>query len=480
MQTAPWQLPWQFSQPPGVPLDEGEGDDLEEEAEVTTTGRGRPTHMRAGVPTSAPREKKREVTARLLIDAMGHWSSIVKQMRGVQRPDGMLLVVGTCAEGIPQPLNQGADFLRTITDSKDDMQLFWEAFPAEGGGARTTYCFTYVDNDRRRPSLTELLDKYFELLPQYTGVPLSTLKVKRALFGGFPCYASTPLQTQFDRVLQVGDASAGHSPLSFGGFGSLLRQLPRLVEGISAALVQDKLTRPALAALQPYQPSLSCAWLFQRSMSLPMGCCGSRGAARDRSLAGVPPSHINKLMSANFRIMRALGDWGAEALPEGHHSVGTAGRSHGGRLLYRAPFDCAGPLLGEASSDTWVDEAFCLAGLYTVLYYVTLPLRRFQKAYYLQRWLDAFQYGSGRERRAGASEAAFVTATGRIRKRIGRTGKCTAFRWRKTAQAGADSSRGTWGGRRERWRGRVCGGWRPPCVQEWSAVQCRAKRGYAS
>lgn len=40
---------------------------------------------------------------------------------------------------------------------------------------------------------------------------------------------------------------------------------------------------------------------------------------------------------------------------------------------------------------------FAMLGLYTVLYYVTKPLRRFQKAYRLQRWLDAFQYGSGHD-----------------------------------------------------------------------------------
>ncbi len=29
-------------------------------------------------------------------------------------------------------LCRSGDFLRTISDAKDDMQLFWEAFPAEG------------------------------------------------------------------------------------------------------------------------------------------------------------------------------------------------------------------------------------------------------------------------------------------------------------------------------------------------------------
>jgi hypothetical protein len=48
-----------------------------------------------------------------------------------------------------------------------------------------------------------LLDRYFELLPGYQGVPLASLKFQRVLFGGFPCYSSSPLQPQFDRILQV-------------------------------------------------------------------------------------------------------------------------------------------------------------------------------------------------------------------------------------------------------------------------------------
>lgn len=52
-------------------------------------------------------------------------------------------------------------------------------------------------------NVQDLLDRYFELLPGYQGVPLSALKFQRVLFGGFPCYSSGPLQPQFDRILQV-------------------------------------------------------------------------------------------------------------------------------------------------------------------------------------------------------------------------------------------------------------------------------------
>ncbi len=128
--------------------------------------------------------------------------------------------------------------MRTVTDAEDDLQLFWQAFPAEGGAARTTYMFSYADCAKQRPSLQVtscliyavhhtllaarllrgrakkhiqirsldvqgLLDRYFELLPGYQSCSLTDLKIKRVLFGGFPCYSSSPLQPQFDRIIQA-------------------------------------------------------------------------------------------------------------------------------------------------------------------------------------------------------------------------------------------------------------------------------------
>lgn len=45
--------------------------------------------------------------------------------------------------------------------------MFWEAFPAEGGAARTTYMFAYSDAEPSRPSFEALLDRYFEDLAKY-------------------------------------------------------------------------------------------------------------------------------------------------------------------------------------------------------------------------------------------------------------------------------------------------------------------------
>jgi hypothetical protein len=49
---------------------------------------------------------------------------------------------------------------------------------------------------------------------------------------------------------QVGDASASQSPLSFGGFGGMLRHLNRLTSGLDAALAHDKLSKADLKLLQ--------------------------------------------------------------------------------------------------------------------------------------------------------------------------------------------------------------------------------------
>ncbi|GLC52765.1 hypothetical protein PLESTB_000665700 [Pleodorina starrii] len=234
-------------------------------------GLGSPTSPVAASSSASPASAPRSLTCRLLLDCMGHYSDIVKQIRGRVKPDGMCMVVGSCAEGFPADRNVSADLLYSLSHSRGDMQLFWEAFPAEGGAGRTTYMFAYSDAHPERPTFEQLLDTYFEMLPQYQGLPLDQLRFKRVLFGGFPCYSNGPLQPAFDRVMQIGDASAAQSPLSFGGFGSMMRHLGRLTRGLNQALAEDRLARGDLSWLQPYQPSLSASWLFQRSMSFGVG-----------------------------------------------------------------------------------------------------------------------------------------------------------------------------------------------------------------
>ena len=247
--------------------------------------------VQTGSAENAGAENAGSVTARLLIDAMGHFSPIAQQARNGEKPDAVCMVVGTCAKGYDD--NETGDLIVSFTPIQNQCQYFWEAFPARDG--RTTYLFTYLDADPSRPSLEHLFEDYFALLPEYQNVSLEQLEFVRALFGFFPCYKDSPLQYKWDRTLAVGDSSGSQSPLSFGGFGAMVRHLERLTMGVDDALKADLLDSKALGQLQPYQPNLSVTWLFQKSMSVGV----------EQTL---PPNKINAVLSTIFDDMAALGD----------------------------------------------------------------------------------------------------------------------------------------------------------------------------
>jgi lycopene cyclase CruP len=231
------------------------------------------------------------LTAKLMLDAMGHTSPVVAQARGSQLPDAVCLVVGTCAKGIPKGTT--GDLMVSLNDIEQGNQFFWEAFPAREG--RTTYLFTYADFTPQQPSLEQLFESYLKELPAYQGVEIAELQVQRALFGLFPSYRHSPLALPWPRMVAIGDSSGCQSPLSFGGFGAMLRHLKRLSEGVQDALNQAALSQADLGLLQPYQPNLSVTWLFQRAMSV-------------RANQSLAPHQINDLLSVVFQAMERLGD----------------------------------------------------------------------------------------------------------------------------------------------------------------------------
>jgi lycopene cyclase CruP len=248
-----------------------------------------PFHRATVHPNGVVVQGQSQLTARLMLDAMGHGSPIVAQARHGQKPDGICLVVGTCAQGMPE--NNTGDLLVSNSPIQNHSQYFWEAFPARDG--RTTYLFTYADLKPNRPSLRQLFTDYFHELPSYQDIELSQIKVQRALFGMFPSYRQSPLALPWNRLLAIGDSSGNQSPLSFGGFGAMLRHLSRLETGIHEALTINCLEQTDLARLQPYQPNLASTWLFQKSMRAP-----EQG----------DPNAINRLLSAVFDAMETLGE----------------------------------------------------------------------------------------------------------------------------------------------------------------------------
>lgn len=331
-----------------------------------------------GVAVSTPGNT---IKARLLIDAMGHFSPIVKQVRQGTKPKAVCVVVGSCAQGFQQ--NQTGDLIYSFTPIINHCQYFWEAFPARDG--RTTYMFSYLDADPARPSLEYFMNEYLRLLPEYQNIELEQLDWQRFLFGFFPAYQNSPLKIPFNRLLPVGDSAGGQSPVSFGGFGAMIRHLKRLTNGIDEALKVDCLAQADLALLQPYQPNISVTWLFQQTMSVAVG-------------KEVNPQQINNLMSGVFAVMDRLGD---DVLKPFLQDV-----------IQFAPLAKTLPLvnpklvlpllpqIGVKSLGNWSLHYFNLA-LYSGLFSTTKLAQPLVKQlsthqqYYFHRWQDAWQYGSG-------------------------------------------------------------------------------------
>lgn len=321
---------------------------------------------------------------RLFLDAMGHFSPIVRQARQGKKPDAVCLVVGTCAQGYPK--NETGDIFASFTPMQHQCQYFWEAFPARDG--RTTYLFTYIDADTERFSLETLFEEYLRLLPQYQNVKLEQLKFQRALYGFFPCYRQSPLKMPWNRILPVGDSSGSQSPLSFGGFGAMVRHLKRLTLGIDEALTSESLDKKSLALLQPYQPNLSVTWLFQRSMSAAMN-------------QKIEPNQINQLLAAVFQVMEELGEpvlkpflQDIVLFPALSKTLFKTAISHPGLVIKIIP------QVGIANLLDWMVHYVNL-GIYTGLQ----PLGKAvepqvknlsaEQQYYFNRLVEAWQYGAG-------------------------------------------------------------------------------------
>eukprot|EP00179_Madagascaria_erythrocladioides_P024047 CAMPEP_0198330896 /NCGR_PEP_ID=MMETSP1450-20131203/17224_1 /TAXON_ID=753684 ORGANISM="Madagascaria erythrocladiodes, Strain CCMP3234" /NCGR_SAMPLE_ID=MMETSP1450 /ASSEMBLY_ACC=CAM_ASM_001115 /LENGTH=637 /DNA_ID=CAMNT_0044035229 /DNA_START=57 /DNA_END=1970 /DNA_ORIENTATION=- len=250
-------------------------------------------------------------STKLVIDCMGNFSPIAGQSRrgSWTKPEGVCLVVGSCSDGFTAEAKSelGGDLMVSIddVDTKRNQQYFWESFPASDG--HTTYMFTYATSDPSRASLVDVFDDYLTQLPKYAAeggiggasidsedFSVSNLEPRRVFFGFFPAYKKhSPLQPAFDRVLHIGDASGLQSPLSFGGFGSLMRHMGRLTVGIDEALAEpSRLRSSKLRLLTPYQPNLAVTWLFQKAMAVPT----SGPAMGDSGL-------ISRILCTMFEVM---------------------------------------------------------------------------------------------------------------------------------------------------------------------------------
>ncbi|UFP95024.1 flavin-dependent dehydrogenase [Gloeobacter morelensis] len=232
---------------------------------------------------------------RLCIDAMGSASPIALQLTGGRAFDSVCPTVGAVVRGFKPgvwDLKLG-DVLCSHGDISRGRQLIWELFPGKGD-EMAIYLFYYHQIHPDNPgSLLDLYEDFFAILPEYKRCDLGALELKKATFGYIP--AGSALETQerrvaFDRLLTIGDAASLQSPLVFTGFGSLVRNLPRLCELLHTALQHDLLAAADLDCVRASQSNIAVTWLFSRAMMVPTG----------RRLS---PERINAILNIYFDIL---------------------------------------------------------------------------------------------------------------------------------------------------------------------------------
>ncbi|KAF4394494.1 hypothetical protein G4B88_018644 [Cannabis sativa] len=289
------------------------------------------------------------LSSKLIIDATGNFSPIVKQIRRGRKPDGVCLVVGSCARGF---------------GSNSTSDVIYSSSTIRKVGNSVVQCF-------------------------WEGVSLDNLEIQRVIYGIFPTYRDSPLPAAFNRVLQFGDASGIQSPVSFGGFGSLTRHLGRLSSGIHEAVSGNFLDSYNLSLLNPYMPNLSTSWLFQKAMSA-------------KQLSNVPPDFINELLHANFQSMQRLGDPVLRPFLQDVVQFGPLAKTLG--LVMISKPQILPSIFAQVGFPVLLDWSghFAMLGFYTFLSTFAEPvIRPFLSAFSPQlryqwiRRLEAWKYGAG-------------------------------------------------------------------------------------
>lgn len=242
-----------------------------------------------------PSGTNKTVTGRLLVDAMGTASPIAWQLNGGRSFDSVCPTVGAVISGLDREVwdAQYGDVLNSHGDISRGRQLIWELFPGKGDEL-TFYLFHYHQVHPDNPgSLLEMYEDFFTILPEYRRCDLDQLTWIKPTFGYIPGHFSTDSRDRtiaFDRLVSIGDSASLQSPLIFTGFGSLVRNLPRLTDLLDTALKHDLLQAKNLNQIRAYQSNVAVTWLFSRGMMVPTG-------------KHLPPQRVNAMLNTFFGIL---------------------------------------------------------------------------------------------------------------------------------------------------------------------------------
>lgn len=262
--------------------------------------------------------------ARLLLDGMGSGSPLALRRFAGQPFTGVCPTVGTVAAGfVPGQADDEhnprvGDILISIADAQRGQQYMWEGFPGRGDNL-TVYLFYYdtlqgsgargqgpgntnpnpkpqapspiFQGSRLSPSLMQLFEDYFALLPTYKR-PGPDFRHIKPVYGYIPARHSVRRQEAplLRGVLPVGNSAAQQSPLTFCGFGSHVRNLARTTTLLQSALRHDLLEPAHLHPISAYQVNVSLNWIFSRFMQPWRG-----------------PADVNRLQNVFLRVLNDLG-----------------------------------------------------------------------------------------------------------------------------------------------------------------------------
>ena len=236
------------------------------------------------------------VSGRLLVDAMGTASPIAWQLNGGRTFDSVCPTVGaSISSGFAPGVwnSQWGDVLYSHGDISKGRQLIWELFPGRGDEL-TIYLFHYHQVHPDNPgSLLEMYEDFFNILPEYRRCNLDELTWRKPTFGYIPGHFSvlnSDRNVAFDRLVSIGDAASLQSPLIFTGFGSLVRNLPRLTELLHIALRHNLLKAKHLNQIRAFQSNVAVTWLFSKGMMAPTG-------------KWIPPARINAMLNTFFGVL---------------------------------------------------------------------------------------------------------------------------------------------------------------------------------
>ncbi len=246
--------------------------------------------------TYLPDGSQRIANGRLVIDAMGTASPIAWQLNGAGTFNSVCPTVGAViSKGFAPEVWDAkyGDVLFSHGDISRGRQLIWELFPGDGDEI-TVYLFHYHQVNAENPgSLLEMYEDFFTILPEYRRCDMEKMEWRKPTFGYIPGHFTTGSKDRtiaFDRVLAIGDAASLQSPLVFTGFGSLVRNMPRLTHLLNTALTHDLLTANDLNLVCAYQSNVAVTWMFSKGMMVPTG-------------KHLPPQRVNVMLNNFFGLL---------------------------------------------------------------------------------------------------------------------------------------------------------------------------------